>query len=402
MKDLLNSKTKSVFSVLTMLLISSPCFAKYKLQSMSIYSDLNQDYFVAALHTDERDLSNNVHAYEKKRRIEIRIVSDTMYSRRFSRIWINGSAINSSKSEFYKNKDNLIEFTRCIKGNLKKGDRINIDFNPDIGTSLYINDIFIHTFASQSFFKILLNVLIGDIPLSARIKEDLKITQPSNIPDATLNLYRSLEPTQSRIDDVKKWMAVDVAMLQTGAQEDSAKNIIPEKKLKKTPLQKKETVKKQVKAESKEKKNIKQAAPQKIALTRPEPHKISSNNIPNNSKPQISQDEIHTLPEFTFESLLAERQYQQSVKDKIREKSTFPVVLVNRPEKESIKFTITVNQKGELIDYRQFEKSKHAALNKGAIKLIKKSAPYPHFPKEVQDEQIDMDIYMSLHWRYKN
>lgn len=354
---------------------------------MSTYSDLNQDYFVVALHTEESekiDINSDIY----KRKIEIRVASEKLFSRQFARIWVNGSAINSNKTDLYQNTENIIEFTRCIKGNLEKGDNIVIDYNPSIGTSLFVNDIFIHTFTEPSFFNLLLGVLIGEVPLSSKIKRELLADSPKKTFKKTLELYSSLTPNDTRIAQTTLWAKKEMVenLVETAPSNVKQKVVVNSNR-----ITTKETPKKE-------------KPPQVAIVDKPKILKKPNKQTPAKIiKPAINV-EIPTILEehtpFTIESLLAEREFLRVVNNWVGTYSSFPVLVTDRPEKESIRFTITLDKDGNLINVRQFDKSKHAALNKGAIKLIEKSAPYPKLPREIQDDSVDLDLYFYLHWRY--
>ncbi len=350
---------------------------------MSRYSDLNQDYFVVALHSGEEG-KIDIHSDIYKRRIEIRVVSEKLFARQFARIWVNGSAINSNKMDLYQNTENIIEFTRCIKGNLQKGDIISIDYDPSLGTSLIVNGVFIHTFNESSFFNLLLGVLIGEVPLSSTMKRELLSDSPQKIPKKTRTLFDSLSPSNARIAEIKLW-----------SKKGMVENLVePGKKIATTnkPNQTANKTKKVVSITPPKEKQVatKAAIPTKSV-------KIEKKTL-DIKAPDVKEDKYNP---FTIESLLAERDFLRVVNDWVGSFSSFPVLVSDRPEKESIRFSITIDKEGNLLNVRQFDKSKHSALNKGAVKLIKKSVPYPKIPPEIQDDTVDLDLYFYLHWRYR-
>lgn len=388
------------------LFVSAGTHASYSLQGLSVYSDLNQQYFVAAILADQDDKEPDYFDDFTKRKIEVRVISEIIRPRRFARIWINGLVINN-KSELYESTDNIIEFSRCIKKSLRRGDILALEYDPSLGTSMSINGAFIHTFAEPRFFNMLLKVLIGDIPLSSKMKKELMAQGPVSEVERTLSLYESLSPTQDRIAAMPKWLGheektqVDYDTAKTTTQAKDKNLASTEKVVAKKSAKKRNRASKQKFSPNRINEKGIAIAPKK----RKKPLKVASLG---NQKGIIDQQFYDDLDDasieesfFTLESLMAERDFTEKVSEWVSSYSSFPVLVDSRPEDESIKFTITLDKNGKLLSYRQFEKSKYSALNKGALKLIKKSSPYPALPDEINSNTVDLDLYFRLHWRYR-
>lgn len=353
--------------------------AEDKLIGMSTYSDLNQDYFMVALHTAEKqniDVQSDIY----RRKIEIRISAKKMYSRQFAKIWVNGSAINSTDAQRNKNAENILEFTRCIRGNLEKGDSLVIDYSPTTGSALFINNIYIRGFAEASFFDLLLDVLVGDVPLSSTMKRELLSGSLKNIPTETKTRYDSLSPTEANIEKAQGW--AEESRKEAAAQRNS---MTP------TPVA------------------TKKPAPQKTQKTKPieaieknkATKKIQAQKEPATLPTVLTPVKITPITPSTANSITAKKTYQKQLSEKLEDLATYPIMVSNRPVKNSIKFTITLDRNGKLLSFRQFEKSRYAVLNNGAIKLIEKSSPFLSFPSTIHGDFIDHDVYFYLHWRYR-
>lgn len=381
-------------------------YGNMDMKGISVYSDQSQDYFVVAIHSDEGG-SNDLYDGAFRRSIEIRIAIEKLHPRQFSRVWVNGSAINSSTSEFKKNAENLIEFGKCIKGRLVRGDIINITYDPDVGTSIVVNGIEIHTFSGdQSLFNLLLSVLIGEVPLSSKIKEELLGSPGSKAKTKAVKKYRalydSLKPSPQRIARVQRIWLAEIAPLKKSLSATSPASFT--KKAVEPPVKKvaQETAQQPIQqvvqqpVQKPVQKPVQQPVEKIVDNTASALDVASSASVEEDAMLDMDQDDQG----LTLNNLFAERAFSKTVSDWLKESEVYPVVVANMPEKNGTKFTITLNKQGDLLGMRQFEASKYGALNKGAVKLIKGAVPYPTFPDEINGDIVEVDLYFVLHWRY--
>ena len=57
-----------------------------------------------------------------------------------------------------------------------------------------------------------------------------------------------------------------------------------------------------------------------------------------------------------------------------------------------VELTVVVNRKGKVLDIIEKTKSKHKLLNNAARRAIKSTAPYPEVPKNLEGEQVSVDL----------
>jgi len=378
--------------------VCAPVAAQLNLKSVSVYSDISKDYFVAAIHTTGNGKDVNLFDNQLERRIELRIVARKMFSWDFSRLWVNGAAVNGSKKDFFKNTENILEFTRCIKGALVKGDVVNMTYDGQGYTTLNINGIDIFTFKRPSFFNLMLKALVGEVPLSTKMRSEL-LSDSHDVGPDTWALYESLAPEGARIELVQSWVegksdSMDMEEAENGeVSPKTDKKRLSGAKPNSKPVHKSAANKPRVKVD---KNSGKQFAQVKKASS------VASKNSAKKAVLTSDGDELESLEHvFTIESILAEKEFSKTVCKWLEKLAGFPILVSNRPEKDSIKFTLTLDRQGNLLHYKQFDESKFSALNRGAIKLIKKSEPYPTFPNEIKNKLIDLDFYFYLHWRYR-
>src|SRR5690606_1684592 len=103
-----------------------PAYAATLLNGMAVHQELGRDQFIGALYTDTlTDNASVVLAADMPIRMELKITSDTgLTARRFSRLWVEGMAINVRSDTLTAQADNMVAFTRLFKGRLNQDDHV--------------------------------------------------------------------------------------------------------------------------------------------------------------------------------------------------------------------------------------------------------------------------------------
>ncbi|MEI8028674.1 MAG: chalcone isomerase family protein [Comamonadaceae bacterium] len=94
----------------------------------------------------------------------------------FNSALVSGMRKNSSEAELSKLNDRIVQLELAIKsiGSTVKGDVINLDYLPDLGTRLAVNGISqSKMIAGADFYAALLSIFVGDKPVDAMLKKGL-------------------------------------------------------------------------------------------------------------------------------------------------------------------------------------------------------------------------------------
>lgn len=86
--------------------------------------------------------------------------------------WREGFRANVTDSEF-KQLENRLQAFNALFPTLYEGDIVHMDYSPEVGTELSINDKVLGTIQGDDFFSALLKVWIGDHPADKGLKAGL-------------------------------------------------------------------------------------------------------------------------------------------------------------------------------------------------------------------------------------
>jgi TonB family protein len=89
---------------------------------------------------------------------------------------------------------------------------------------------------------------------------------------------------------------------------------------------------------------------------------------------------------YTAADLLTRQLYVSKLTRWTSSYISYPKTSLRRGEEGSIRVTVTINRKGDVLDAQITDESQHTQLNKEAIKAIKKAAPYPALPDVIAGE----------------
>ncbi|MES2606702.1 MAG: chalcone isomerase family protein [Pseudomonadota bacterium] len=132
------------------------------------YADLGEDIYMGALYIPQ--LESNIRAGSSKR-MEMRIVADSLSARRFTQLWLDAITLCSSKEERGLQSSQIQKFSKMLKGTLQRGDQVAFEYLASVGqTVVMINQIEVGVIYGVGFFDILLGAWVGDMPSSSELK----------------------------------------------------------------------------------------------------------------------------------------------------------------------------------------------------------------------------------------
>jgi periplasmic protein TonB len=207
------------FSFLVCSLVSQ---AQQLLNGVAVHQELGQDVFIGAVYSDS--LSNNSSALIQGKhamRMELKIVSpDGLSTRRFSRLWIEGMAVNNSNNALTQQADNMVKFDSLFKGRFTTNDHIIFSNIPGKGVDIIVNNAVVGNIKDNAFFSMLLSTWIGPVPLSSDFRDGL--LKMGNVDDGLRGRFISIAPSAARIAEVAAWTSGQPAAVATAPTTKSA------------------------------------------------------------------------------------------------------------------------------------------------------------------------------------
>ncbi len=377
--------------------------AELQLNGYSVYSKLKTDYFFASLYLEEAsDKSIDVFDNKKSRRIEMRIMEK--YSpRKFKDLWLNGITINNNNASVEESFDSIQLLTNGIQGDLEHGDRIDISYSPQSGTSLTVNGIKVGEVMNYAVFNLLLKAWIGDVPLSTFIKNDLI----SGGAPLLLDTYLALSPTSDRKQIALSWEKKAIAKkLAEKAQEHPKPSIVAI-----APPEIKQTTPKLVL--KKKPKVAPKATVAKINM----PLKVKTVIIPEvPAIVAIKKATVKTKQSPISPAMLAEinksvdiarnkknrTTYLPKLHKWIENKVSFPLAVTNEPSSKSVTFDVIIDRRGLVTNILRQGRRSRSFNYKEALEIIKNASPFPEIPTGISGDSFEFNLHFVQQSRGRN
>lgn len=132
--------------------------------------------YVAGLYLNGKATSlQDAMAAPGPKRVQIRMLRDAG-SEDFKKALVSGIEKNASEAELVILRERIRQFEQTIDsiGVARLGDTINLDYVPERGTTLVVNDIVKGTpIRGTDFYNALLGIFLGDNPVDRRLKQGL-------------------------------------------------------------------------------------------------------------------------------------------------------------------------------------------------------------------------------------
>lgn len=361
------------------ILFCSYAQAEPLLNGLALHQELGNEQFIGAIYsetlTDDADTLINSNS---AMRMELKIVNPGgMMIRRFSRMWIEGMAINNTNSLLTAQADNMVQFDGLFKGRLEANDHIVFAQTPGQGLSVSVNNVQLGRIADDQFFPMLLRTWVGRVPLSSTYREEL--LKVGNVNADLRSRYDRIQPSAARVAAVTAWTQPDepepekpaVAAVKPAPKPQPAPTAAPA-----TPVIETPKVELPKLAEETPK-----PEPEKPAVAaRPEPKEQPR---PVAATPSRQEEEEDNEPALTAQSLLARQFYVSDLLKKIRTNVKYPRRALDRGHEGGVRISIAIDRQGNIKSMSWLEETRHDTLNKEAWEAIQRSAPFPAMPDAI-------------------
>lgn len=384
-----------LFRVLTCISLLMLCHltrAEPMLNGIGVHQELGREVFIGALYSeslsnDADTLINNV----QPMRMELKIVApDGLTTRRFSRMWIEGMAVNSKADVLTAQADNMVKFDGLFKGRFLKDDFITFTNSPGKGVDIAVNGVLLGNIDDNAFFSMLLSTWIGKIPLSSDYRDSL--LKVGDVDAGLRSRFSAISPAATRTAEVKTWTGAQVEV-KTAAVSSASKSSTSAK-VEAATVAKTELPKLEVPTLEKPALDI------PVPVTQAEkPASVAAVSASSSAKPVTVaaakvEEEEDEGPALTAQSLLARQFYVSDAIKKIRSKTKYPQRALDRDQEGSVRVAIVIDREGTVLGTNLLETSKFDLLNKEALEAVKRSAPFPALPAEIAGSRFEFTVPM--------
>lgn len=390
-------KKCSVLLTVTLVGLVGAADAKTSLNGMTVYEELGEERFIAALYTEtpSRDAHQVVFSDEPKA-MEMRFVGDRIYPRQFKRLWIEGVATNAGQQELERFSESLAEFGNMLTVKLRAGDVVRIDRGDKV--EVRVNGYLLGTIDDPAFFDLLLRTWIGPVPPAGKFREEL--LRAGDVPTSISRRFDTIEPSPERIAAVAK--ALDKAKIAAAPQasQPAPKPVVPvvaPKAAMPEPVHSSSPAvqPKPAPQPAPEPKPEPQPEPQ-IAAVAPLPHSVPIEEPAANDEEEIL--ESADTERLTAELLLMEQVYISMISKWTQKHIKYPRMAVKHNQEGVVHVTLTLAPNGEVQNMEFRVPSDHDALNKAARKAVYDASPYPEVPAELASAEfvVNMPVVFVL------
>ncbi|MGB2259623.1 MAG: TonB family protein [Porticoccaceae bacterium] len=374
-----------------LLILSHEVRAELQLNGSAIYHDLGKQQFVAALFVEK--LSNNANSIQLEqspKRMEVRIIND--YSkRRWLNLWMQSISINNDRDSFSGSAQEVIDIMRAPKSAPKTGDVIEYLFDPDQGTSVRFNGTELIANYPPEVFNILLRTWIGPIPPSTAFKDQLL---GNSIDMDADELLTDIQPQSSRVALAASWMAPapEPIALEPVADEATTAADIPEAE---PQLAAAESI-------AADPESTAAATDQAETLEGPEQIAAETEQIADNEDTNLAatadtgEEQEEEIADFNVSEALAQRDYTPLVVAQIYKAIRYPNRAADKNQQGTVRIGVTIARSGKLLSAVTTQESEYRLLNQAAIKAVKKAAPFPELPEEMQADRFEINLPITF------
>jgi periplasmic protein TonB len=335
--------------------------AEQRLNGMAVHSQLGKEQFIAAVYAETpTSTARDLLTAEQDKAMELRILEENLFPRRFQRMWIEGIAINAGAVEMEKSAQHLADFSNLLRPKLTTGDVLRIErLEHQKLTRVSLNGQVLGTIDDAHFFDLLLRTWIGPVPLSSEFKESLLAGGKVN-PDL-LARFNNTKPSSARTAEL-------VALLRSPAS--SPATTLGPGIAEKVPPQTQPAV---------------ADAPAKPAAPPPPQELLTAETVFDDEI--IFDERENEAYAFTAENLLSEQIYISKLAKWTSNFVKYPRSALRNQQEGTVRLTVTLLRDGRIRDVQVLEKSEHETLNKAATSAVKSASPYPAVPEEITGEQ---------------
>jgi len=421
---------------------------------IAIHQEQRNDIYIGALYAPENIKSTDQLVDPSvSKKMSLKFLSK--YSeRKMARFWKQRIALNNKKSNWQPFTKSILEFGELFKRPMQVGDELSIQFSPSTGTSIFLNGTHFLTIQDISFYKLILNVWIGNIPPTRAFKLGITGKNSSSVTEKLAEQHANLQIEFGRFDGDKPTdveVAID-APQEKNKQSTKKSATNSKKKVAKAKIEKKpsEVSPKNQKTKSNNKTADKPKSEASdlpvsadIALTPPvttveiiKPELIDIPIGSDNTTQTILQEgqeksdsstEIKTAeekpteklqPEATekksatkeqiakldlpeeklFDSDLYIGTYTKKLISSIRKVQRYPKKAIDQGIEGDVVVLIKIDKNGEVLDRELTQRSGSRIIDRAVLKMVSKAEPFPVIPDELNLEEFEFSVPLSFYF----
>lgn len=366
------------------------------LNGVATYTELGQEQYIAGLYTSNLSKQQkDILIDDNEKEIQVRILADSISSRSFKKMWIEGLAINASSRELEAQSQNMADFTNMLKIRLLRGDIFTVRRSTK-DVVVLLNGATVGTINDTKFFDVLIRAWIGPVPLSTEFREAL--LAGGEMDSKLVTRFQTTQPSAARIAAITAGLEAIAGNAAAAAPTLAA--AAPKTEPKAAP-----------KAAPKPTQAPKIAAPKVVApkIEAPKPVKKvakvekpaeppqlffgpSDGALLDSSIFDVTEDDV----EYTAETLLAQQLFIAKLKKWSQRFIKYPISAQKRGQQGNVRLNVTIDRDGKVKDVEVLEAAKFDVLTIEAQDAVNRATPFPRMPTDIPGELFTFSIPVAF------
>jgi TonB family protein len=365
----ISSVYKAFFGLILSAWAAMP-WAASQLNGLAAHQELGSEQFIGALYLEATsDDRNIILAADGSKRMELRITSDNgIAARRFTRMWIEGMAINNTSAVLTDQADNMVRFSNAFKGKLQKNDTVTLSMEPGEGVDITLNGVVLDTINDHEFFNLLLRTWIGNVPLSSTFRANL--LRAGSVDAGLRSRFEAIAPTEQRREAILAWTQPEEPETpedETPQRQRTAERTpTPDTRPRIAAVTPLDIPRPELNAD-----------PEDIAEPEPEPKPQRQAQQTPTPPPTAAREEAEEEEEdedegplITVESLRAQQVYFSDLMRSIQSNTRYPRRALQRDQQGEVRISVIINRSGEIVRTELLEDSGYRLINNAALDAI--------------------------------
>ncbi len=405
-------KVKSLVFTLIMLVLyissshSASPLKELILVGLTVQEKHQVPIFYAAIYAQNYQSEADLFDLNNPIRMESRIIVDSYSSRMIHQLWVGAILINTPREQLKPLANPFLKFSQLIKIDVVSGDSLIFDYQPNKGTSIYLNNTLVGKITDPDFQKALTSAWYGERPPSKIFGEEIR-QQPSS---KYLTAFNQLTPSKERLVEVKRQYAQAKKIATTKLANEShieEKALSSSAQINKNTTQSKQSTVAEIKEEKLPEQKTVNKKEEPASIIKPEEQNKSTSLV---SNPKIIDMEatstktadIESSSDDVFDNVINQlkQEYIEEVSSYIRSQARpKPPRSVRKTPDTSPQIKIAIIRNGNQVKVSkttitngQFHEGIEEAIYQSILSLKK----IPPFPDAIEDKQLDIVVSIDF------
>lgn len=380
--------------------------AAMEMQGAAIYQRLDNDVYIASIHSASSDSSAWLNT-SAPLRLEMHILAEELSPRRFYRLWNEGLAINLSQRQMNDQVDELTRFMYLLKDDLVTYDHIVIS-NETGKTRITINGVELLMIDKPGMVKSLLTVWIGKYPRSQQFKDRLTNMSGSD-QSAMRNRLSEITIDPARVAVIETWLAPEqeVPAKEVSGQEKKSEALVAvaadsvaSTAIEVSSISTAVPEAADIAAQSADVSDadsglVSEEVPESDEVAGPTPEELEAQRLEAEAAARRAAEDAERQRQqlmLRIERQLVESSYYRELLSHANASVRYPRSALKRKLQGVTRVMVILNRDGTLKASRISETSTYTALDNAALKAAETAAPYAAIPNILEGDEFEFDV----------